>query len=178
MPPLIHTRTTLPPGLTTLAAAAPPPQLPLPMVAPRRPLLTPAALGLTRAPLWVRTCAFTLFTPFHCLQAIQLLERHLTCCWGGGIVLCRRQGRWDPPACAGRQASGHNGSAGAPVPWPAGSVIGGLAAAALVAVGVWYAVKKRRTRARSMAVSNPTFEQGKLDGEPGLRIWLPSLHRV
>ncbi|KAI7844116.1 hypothetical protein COHA_002255 [Chlorella ohadii] len=60
-------------------------------------------------------------------------------------------------------ASSDSGSSGSNTGAIVGSVIGGLAAAALVAVGVWYAVKKRRTGARSMAVSNPTFEQGKLD---------------
>lgn len=45
-------------------------------------------------------------------------------------------------------------------------MIGGLVAAALVAVGVWYVAKKRRAAgAAGMAISNPAFEQGKNGGE-------------
>lgn len=40
-------------------------------------------------------------------------------------------------------------------------MIGGLVAAALVAVGVFYVVKRRRTQGSGMAISNPAFEQGK-----------------
>ena len=53
---------------------------------------------------------------------------------------------------------------------PAGGVIGGLVAAALVAVGVWYVAKKRRTAgAGGMAISNPAFEQAKSGGEAATR---------
>lgn len=42
----------------------------------------------------------------------------------------------------------------------AGAVVGGIAAATLVAVGVWYALKKRRSRVSPVAISNPAYHQG------------------
>lgn len=68
--------------------------------------------------------------------------------------------------CSYPSLSGPTHSHAATPPSAAGGVIGGLVAAALVAVGVWYVVKKRRTvGAAGMAISNPAYEQGKSGGE-------------
>jgi hypothetical protein len=68
-------------------------------------------------------------------------------------------------------SSADSGSSGSNTGAIVGGVIGGLVAAALVAVGVWYVAKKRRTAGGAgMAISNPAFEQGKSGSSGVLRL--------